>query len=151
MGISAYMASLRAHIGHMPLHVPSVAVMVRDERGRVLLVRDKATSLWQTVGGAMDPGESPAEAAVREAHEETGLQVELTRLVGALGGPAFRLTYPNGDVCDYVAIVYEGRAVGGTPVPDGEEVDTAQWFSQEELATLSMLPHTRLILEAMFP
>jgi 8-oxo-dGTP pyrophosphatase MutT (NUDIX family) len=150
VGISAYLASLRAQVGHAPLHVPSVAVMLRDERGRVLLVRDKATGLWQTVGGAMDPGESPAEAALREAREETGLQVELTRLVGAFGGPAFRLTYPNGDICDYVAVVYEGRVAGGQAQPDGEEVDALQWFAQAELQGLAMLPHTHVLLEATF-
>jgi 8-oxo-dGTP pyrophosphatase MutT (NUDIX family) len=148
MAISAYLASLRAHVGHAPLHVPSVGVIPRDEGGRILLVRDAATGLWQTVGGAMDPGESPEEAALREAREETGLQLELTRLVGAFGGPAFRLTYPNGDVCDYVSILYEARVVGGESRPDGEEVDGLQWFAPSELEALELQPHTRLLLDA---
>ena len=51
--------------------MPSVAVMIRDAAGRLLLARDRDTGLWQTVGGAMEPGEEPAQAAVREALEET--------------------------------------------------------------------------------
>jgi 8-oxo-dGTP pyrophosphatase MutT (NUDIX family) len=148
MAISPYLLGLRAKVGHDPLHVPSVGVMIRDPEGRVLLVREKGTGVWQTVGGAIDPGESPDEAALREAREETGLEVELTRLIGAFGGPAFRLTYPNGDVCDYVAVLYEARVVGGAERPDGEEVDALGWFTAEQVAALDLLPHTRILLGA---
>ena len=61
----------------------AAAVVLLDERGRALLVRQNyGAGLWGIPGGAVEPGESPPEAAVREAREETGLGVELEYLVG---------------------------------------------------------------------
>lgn len=45
-----------------------------------------------TVGGAVDPGESPKEAAIREAREEIGVEVRLGRLIDVVGGPEFEVT-----------------------------------------------------------
>lgn len=61
----------------------AAAVVLLDEEGRALLVRQNyGAGLWGIPGGAVEPGESPQEAAVREAREETGLDVELEHLVG---------------------------------------------------------------------
>lgn len=150
MAISPYLQALRAHVGHAPLLMPSVAVMVRDAVGRLLLVRDRDTGLWQTVGGAMDPGEEPAEAAAREAHEETGLVVEPTRILGVHAGPLFRLTYPNGDVVDYVGISFAARVIGGVERPCQDEVDRLGWFAEPEALALPIAPHTRLLIEEAF-
>lgn len=150
MALSPYLRSLRARIGHDLVQLPSIAVMLFDGEGRLLLVRSSDTGEWQTVGGAIDPDEAPAAAALREAREETGLEVELVRLIGVYGGPLFRLTYPNGDVCSYTAIVFEGRVAGGSARPDGEETSELGWFLAEEAAGLPMLPHTRLLIAEAF-
>ncbi|WP_158607695.1 NUDIX domain-containing protein [Flexivirga caeni] len=134
MPVSPHIARLRAKVGHDLLVLPSVAVLPVDEAGRVLLVRQTDFGTFGTVGGAIDEDESPADAACREAREETGLDVELTGLVGAIGGPEFRMTYPNGDQVAYVSIVYMARIIGDAMItPDGDEVDAAQWFAREEL------------------
>ena len=150
MAISPYLRALRARIGRELVLMPSVAVMIRDAQGRLLLVRDRDTGLWQTVGGAMDPGEEPAEAAVREAYEETGLRVEPTRILGVHGGPLFRLTYPNGDVVEYVGIAFAARVVGGAERPCGDEVDRLGWFEEAEALALPIAPHTRLLIAEAF-
>jgi 8-oxo-dGTP pyrophosphatase MutT (NUDIX family) len=150
LAISDYLRSLRVHIGTDLVLLPSVAVMVRDEAGRLLLVRDRDTSMWQTVGGAMDPNEQPADAAVREAYEETGLLVEPTRIIGVHAGPLFCLTYPNGDVVSYVGIAFAARVVGGAERPCQEEVDRLGWFGREEALALPMAGHTRLLIENAF-
>jgi hypothetical protein len=67
MAISPYLKGLRDQVGGDLLLLPSVAVMAFDGEGRLLLVRATDTGRWQTVGGAIDPGETPAEAALREA------------------------------------------------------------------------------------
>ncbi|MGH2834102.1 MAG: NUDIX domain-containing protein, partial [Solirubrobacteraceae bacterium] len=67
MAISPYLRRLRESVGHDLLLVPSAAVLVWDLPQRLLLVRELQTDLWQTVGGALDPDESPQQAAVREA------------------------------------------------------------------------------------
>ena len=92
----------------------------------------------------------PADAAVREAFDETGLEVDLVRVIGVYGGPLFRLTYPNGDVCSYTAVVFEARVVGGSARPDGEETTETGWFTLAEAAGLAMAPHTRLLVAEAF-
>ena len=150
MAISAYLRALRAHVGHELILMPSVAVMIRDRDGRLLLVRDRETGLWQTVGGGMDPNEQPADAAVREAFEETGLLVEPTRIIGVYGGPLFCLTYPNGDQVSYVGISFAARVVGGVERPCDDEVDRVGWFERDTALSLPALSHTRLLIEDAF-
>jgi 8-oxo-dGTP pyrophosphatase MutT (NUDIX family) len=150
VAISDYLRSLRSRIGSDLVLLPSVAVMVCDAAGRLLLVRDRATGLWQTVGGGMDPGEQPADAAVREALEETGLLVEPTRVIGVYAGPLFCLTYPNGDRFSYVGISFRARVVGGAERPCQDEVDRLGWFDRDGALALPMAPHTRLLIEDAF-
>lgn len=150
MAISDYLRSLRARIGHDPVLLPSVAVMVRDGEGRLLLVRSRDDGRWQTVGGGMDPDEQPADAAVREAWEETGLLVEPTRVIGVYAGPLFRLTYPNRDVVAYVGVSFAARIVGGSERPCGDEVDRLGWFGRGAALALPAAPHTRLLVADAF-
>lgn len=92
-----------------------VGIILRDSFGRVLLERRSDCGLWSLPGGGIEPGESIIEAAVREAKEETGFTVKITRLVGVYSGPTDRIvTYPdNGDVIQLVDIVLEATMVGG--------------------------------------
>ena len=64
MGISPYIRRLRERVGHELLLMPAVAVLPWDERGRLLLVGEAQTGLWQTIGGSVEPDEAPLEAAV---------------------------------------------------------------------------------------
>jgi 8-oxo-dGTP pyrophosphatase MutT (NUDIX family) len=83
-----------------------VAIMLFDAEGRLLLAKDTDTGLWMTIGGAIERDEKPADAAVRECREETGLLVQLTDLLGIFGGPEFRIRYPNGDVTSHVVTAF---------------------------------------------
>ncbi|MDX6343561.1 MAG: hypothetical protein QOH87_3699, partial [Trebonia sp.] len=134
MGIAPHIARLRAFVGHEQLLLPCATVLPLDERGRVLLAWPAGHSDgWGTVGGAVDPGESPAEAAVREAREEIGVEIRLRRLVDVLGGPDYEVIYPNGDRAAYVTAVYEASVVAGVPAPADGELSDVAWFTREEL------------------
>ena len=133
MAISPYVAKLRESIGNDLLLLPSAAVLPKDDEGRLLLVRQVQHGLWETVGGTIEPDESPEEAAVREAKEEAGIDVEVA-LLAALGGPDYVVTYTNGDRVQYVAIVFDAWIVGGVPMPDDDEIAEVGWFSPDELA-----------------
>lgn len=131
--ISPYLAELRSLIGHRPLMLTSAAVVVMD-RDRLLVGRHRNGDAWVIPGGAIDPGETPAEAAIRETLEETGLEIEITGLVGVWGGtPEHRIEYPNGDVVDYTMVTMRGRVVGGVARPDIEEFSELAWMSVDEL------------------
>jgi 8-oxo-dGTP pyrophosphatase MutT (NUDIX family) len=131
--ISPYVRRLREKVGNDLLLLPSTSVLPRDETGRILLVRLIDTGNWATIGGAVEPGESPRDGAVREAEEEAGVTVELGNILGVLGGPEYRVTYPNGDKAAYVVTVFDGTVIGGVPRPDGDETSDVGWFRPDEL------------------
>jgi ADP-ribose pyrophosphatase YjhB (NUDIX family) len=103
----------------------AVNVAVMDSHDRVLLTRREDFEVWCLPGGAVDPGESLARAAVREVAEESGLAVRLTRLIGI---------YSHPNLGDYHTLALFGAVVtGGTLRPDPREVIEARWFSRTEL------------------
>jgi len=133
MPMSEYMRGLREAVGTRLLEIPSVTVLIFDERDRVLLVEHAEAGAWTTPGGAVEPREVPADAALREVWEETGLEVELVRLLGVYGGPEFTTTYRNGDAVAFAMAVFEARPVGGRLRPDGDETLAVEYFPQEAL------------------
>ena len=149
MAVSPHIASLRARVGHDLLLLPAVAVLPVDDAGRILLVRQADTMAWSTIGGAIEPDESPEDAAVREALEEAGVEVRLTGVRAVLGGPEFRVRYPNGDTTSYVTIVFDAVIVSGKPQPDGDETVAASWYSPAALPTTEMTDFTRALLRGV--
>lgn len=146
--ISPYIKAMRERIGNDLLLVPTVAVLVRDDAGRVLLVKQVDSGRWGTIGGTIEPDEDPADAAVRETKEEAGVDVELRGILAVTGGPDFRLTYPNGDVCSCVTVIYDAVIVDGTPTPDRDEVTEVAWFTVDELRTADLNEINRHLLAA---
>ncbi len=144
MPSSPYVHAIRAKIGHDLLMLQSATVTLFNDN-RLLLAQNADTGLWMTIGGAIDPDESPADAAVREFWEETGLVVEPTALLGVFGGPEFRITYPNGDQTAYVATVFLGQRIGGELRADGSEAVALRFVTRDEAADLPMTPLTATI------
>ena len=147
-----YVRRVRAKVGGDELlQIPSVSIALRDDEGRVLLARHAEHGEWLLPGGAIEPGEAPADAAVREMWEETGLTVQLTRLVGVFGGPDFIIRYRNGDETSYVMVVFE--AVTGAdadhPKPDGIELLELRWVSAEDSSVLSLACWVPEVLQAV--
>jgi 8-oxo-dGTP pyrophosphatase MutT (NUDIX family) len=133
VGASPYIRRIRERIGTDLLLLPAVSVLIWDPEDRLLLVRGSDSGTWQMVGGAVEPGESPWDAARRETAEETGVEVALSRIRGVIGGRRFQHTYPNGDQVAFVSTVFDARIVSGTPVPDDDEVSEIAWFEPGEL------------------
>ena len=124
MPIPDHVKALREKVGHACLMLPAVSIQIFDDAGRILLGRRSDTGKWATIGGIIDPGESPAQTAVREAMEECGVEIEIERVAGVYALPV--MTYPNGDVSQYVTISFRCRIVSGTPrVNDEESLDVA--------------------------
>jgi 8-oxo-dGTP pyrophosphatase MutT (NUDIX family) len=144
------MQELRDKVGSRLLLVPSASVAVRDEQGRVLLARHSTGGTWSLPGGAVEPLETPADAAVREVWEEIGITVELTRIVGVYAGPDFVVRYENGDETAYLAIVFEARWTGGEARPDGVEVLELGYFGRNDVGRLDMPPWMPEMLADLF-
>jgi 8-oxo-dGTP pyrophosphatase MutT (NUDIX family) len=148
MGMSDYVRALRAKVGHDLLFMPSVASLIHDDEGRLLLVRH-VEGRWQLPGGGVEPGERPAEAARRECAEEAGITIEPMRIFGVYGGPEQRITYANGDDAAWVITVFEARLVAGRPAPSDDETIDVGWFSPDELDQLEFAPSTRSVLDSI--
>ena len=99
-------------------------VILQDEK--ILVTKREDIEVWCLPGGGVDPGESIAQAAVREVREETGLEVELERLVGIYSRPRWR---EGGDH----DIIFTGIPVGGHLKPQPEEVIEIAWVSPQKL------------------
>jgi ADP-ribose pyrophosphatase YjhB (NUDIX family) len=150
VGIAAHIARLRALVGHELLLLPSVTVLPVDSAGRIMLVRHAGQGdEWGTLGGAVEPGESPAAAAVRETREEIGADIQLIRLLDVLGGPEYEVSYPNGDRAAYVTAVYEARVVAGSPAPGDGELSELGWFTPDELPAVSLSGFARALLRSI--
>jgi ADP-ribose pyrophosphatase YjhB (NUDIX family) len=137
-------------MGPAVLLLPSVCVLPVDELGQLLLVRHRGhNDGWGTVGGAVEIGESPREAALRETHEEIGAVPRSLSLRGVLGGPDFEVAYPNGDRAAYVTSVFTVDIGSQGTVPDAEEIEEIGWFPREGLASAHLNRFTRAVLEGV--
>jgi 8-oxo-dGTP pyrophosphatase MutT (NUDIX family) len=140
MPMSDYLQRIRRKVGNDLLMLPSAAVAIYDQQGRILLCLHRDKNIWVMPGGLVEPGEQPADAAVREAWEETGLLVELTGILGVYGGQDLVIDYPNGDRAAYIGTIFYGQVVGGSMRPDGEETLDVRYFSPGELESV---PHAK--------
>jgi ADP-ribose pyrophosphatase YjhB (NUDIX family) len=133
MATPDFVLSLREKIGTAPLWLAGVtAVVVRGDE--TLLVRRADTGAWTPVTGIVDPGEHPADAAVRETLEEADLHVVPERLAAI--GVTGEVVYPNGDRAQYLDHTFVMRYVSGEPFPaDGENTE-ARWFRLDDLPTM---------------
>jgi 8-oxo-dGTP pyrophosphatase MutT (NUDIX family) len=136
MPISAFYRSLRDKLGSHLLLMPAVAAIIRDDAGRVLL-QQGIDDRWSLPAGAIEPGESPSDAVVREVLEETGLLVIPSRIAGVVGGASCRVQYPNGDDVEYVVTVFDCSVseVVGPPRPD--ETKLIAYFDLERMPALA--------------
>jgi 8-oxo-dGTP pyrophosphatase MutT (NUDIX family) len=135
MPIPDFVAHLRAHVGHDLLWLSSATAVVLDEAGRVLLGRRSDTGTWALPGGIIDPAEQPADAAIREVYEETGVVAVPEHLIAVTVARPF--AYPNGDKVHYLDLVFRCRAVGGEArVNDAESVEVG-WHPLGSLPAVS--------------
>ncbi len=112
--------------------------IIFDENKRVLLTRRTDNGQWCLPGGAMDSGESAAEACIREMWEETSLHVRMKRLVGVYSDPNQLVIYPDGNKVFVVALSFEAEIIGGELGLSNETTD-AGFFSVTEMGAMTML------------
>ncbi|MGK2349114.1 NUDIX hydrolase [Actinomyces sp. W5033] len=134
MATPDFILRLREKIGHDPLWLPGVSIVVVDHLGRLLLGRRSDNGRWAVVSGIPEPGEQPAAAAVRECEEETGVRPEVLAVVDVGAGEP--LVFPNGDACVFMDITFVGW-VGPTEaararVADDESTEVG-WFARDRL------------------
>ncbi|MEV2272914.1 NUDIX hydrolase [Nonomuraea africana] len=105
-------------------------VLIRDERGRILLVNPGYKPDWDLPGGMAEANESPAAAARREIKEELGLDLEIGRLLVVDWVP------PHGPWDDSLMFIFDGGTIKGSVWPTDDEVDEARFFQESEAQDL---------------
>lgn len=113
------------------------AVIFDETRTKALLTRRADNGLWCIPGGAMESGESAAEACEREVWEETGLGVRVKRLVGVYSNPDQLIIYPDGNKIHIVVLGFEAEVIGGQLGLSNETTD-AGFFSLKEMEPMPM-------------
>ncbi|HHP0449163.1 TPA: NUDIX domain-containing protein [Vibrio harveyi] len=145
MSASHYLKELRSKVGNQVLMIPGVAAVILNQNNQLLLQK-KSDGSWSLPAGMIEPGESPSQAVIREVREETGLAVEVERVLGVFGGEGFGFAYPNGDQVEYSVIMFKCQQTGQFAEDLDEETIELAWFSKSDMPTLA-LPYS---LECLF-
>jgi ADP-ribose pyrophosphatase YjhB (NUDIX family) len=122
-------------------------VVVVNDASEILLIRRTDNGNWALPGGAVDLGESVAQAAVRETLEESGIECAITGIVGIYSDPRHVILYTsNGEARQEFSIVLTARAVSGQPTPSSESSE-ARWVPEAELRGYTMDRSMRIRIE----
>lgn len=134
-----YIKWIRSKVGHDTIFLNFVGGVIRDQEGRILLQRRADKNKWGFPGGAMELGESAKETAIREIKEETGLDVEVSKLIGIY--TAYYDEYPNGDRAQTIAIFLEFNVTGGQIIESNEETLELRYFALTDFPELVNQQH----------
>lgn len=151
MGIPDFVVELRRHVGTAPLPLVGATAVVLTGEGdaqRVLLGRRTDNGALAPISGVVEPGEEPATTLVREALEESGVHIRVTRLAWVHRLP--RLTYANGDQVDYLDLTFRCDWLSGEPTPVDGEFSEVGWFPTDDLSALRP-DHRRRVEHALPP
>ncbi len=126
--------------------VVAASAVVTDEDGRILMQRRRDNDLWALPGGGMDMTDSLPGAAVREVKEETGLDVEITGLVGTYTDPRHVIAYTDGEVRRQFNVCFTARRVGGELEISNESTEL-RFVDPADLESLPMHHTQRLRIQ----
>ncbi len=117
-------------VGVAGYQTPKVAVgaVVGNDQGEILLIKRADSGVWLYPTGWADIGYSASEVAVKEVHEETGIECEVVQLIAVFDG--LRMGFTR---IPLYSLVFHCRAVGGSLAPHPLETDGAGWFAQDAL------------------
>jgi ADP-ribose pyrophosphatase YjhB (NUDIX family) len=129
-----YLKYLRDKVGHDAVNLTGVNVLIINENEEVLLQRRGTFPLkWGLVGGITELGEALEDAAVREAKEETGLDIWNLNLLGTTSGRECYIDFPNGDKAYFITVGYFTKHFCGNMNTDGVETKELKFFRYEDL------------------
>lgn len=131
---------------HQTTKVGAACLFVNEE-GKILLMKRSDNCHvhpgdWGLVGGFIDYGENPVEAAIREAKEEIGVTIEVQRFCGNY----YNSPHPNYKLV--ICLPHYCKIIHGTPHPaQPEECSDVKWFMPEEIRGMEMAYNHKEILE----
>jgi ADP-ribose pyrophosphatase YjhB (NUDIX family) len=121
----------------------AVSAFIQDEQGRLLMIRRTDNNLYSIPGGQVEPGETLSQAAVREVKEETGIEVEVTGLIGIYSNPNHVIAYDDGEVRQEFSICFRARPIDGK-LRTSEESSEVYWVARDDISSLNIHPSIQL-------
>ena len=126
--------------------VPAASAVVADSDGRIVLARRRDNQLWTIPGGAMEPGETIVQTAMREVKEETGIEVEVVSLVGIYSDPHHVVEYADGEVRQQFSVCFACRPTGALGDRD-DEMSEVGFFPPDAIGAMEIHPSIRLRID----
>lgn len=134
-----YIQWIRSKVGHEKIMLVHAGGCIFNDKGEVLLQRRGDCNMWGFPGGALELGETPEMAAVREIKEETGLDVEVGQFIGFYTD--LDVVCPNGDRFQSIMFSFMLSAVGGELYCDNEETLELKYFPLSDMPPLFCKQH----------
>ena len=125
---------------------PAVSAIVTDGQNAILLILRTDNGYWSIPGGGVQPGESLKGAAAREVKEETGIDCEVTGLVGIYSDPNHVAAYDDGEVRQEFSICFTTRMTGGA-IRTSSESSEVRFVTPEDIGQLRIHPSIRLRIQ----
>lgn len=138
-----YIKWIRSKVGHERIILNFAGGCIFNERGEVLLQRRGDCNKWGFPGGAIELGETPQIATIREVKEETGLDVEVNKLIGIYTD--CDMEYPNGDKAQSLCIAFELDVIGGEIFCDKDETLELKYFSLDNMPKMFCKQHEDIL------
>ncbi len=129
--------------------VVAVTAFILDDDGRLLMIRRTDNDLYAIPGGAQEIGETVSAAAVRETQEETGIDIEVTGLIGIYSDPEHVIEFTDGEVRQEFSICFRAKPTGGE-LRTSSESKEVHWVEPTQLAELTIHPSIRLRIQHGF-
>jgi len=128
-----YLGQLRTFVDSRPLISPGARAIIRDEHGRLLLIRRRDNGIWGLPAGGLELQESILDYLKREAWEETGLEVLQATPIALYTEPRFAFTTAFGDQIQMFAVAFRVDRWQGTLVASTDETTHVRFFTPDEL------------------
>ncbi|WP_069167246.1 NUDIX hydrolase [Nocardia altamirensis] len=124
----------------------AVSAFVRNSDDNILMIRRTDNDRYSIPGGGLEAGETVTEAVVREVREETGIDVQITGLIGIFSNPEHVIAYDDGEVRQEFSICFRAKPIGGKLRTSSESREVL-WVAPHDLPSLDIHPSIDLRIE----
>jgi len=146
--LTSYYRDPEAPKPNVPRRIGVTALIERDGK---ILVEHRADNIadgWAFIGGGLGDGDSLLDALHREVKEETGFEIARATLFGLFSDPTRIISYPDGNICSFVSIVFHVVPEGADEPSLSDESRGMRFVARDRLAALEFWPAQRPIRDA---